>query len=101
MALPRIENRDVFLMCLLITVPMVAFTVIILRLVLGNKIVDMHCAYQELCPKNGLNNSTNTVENYYVDFPAARLAFIASWSSTVCNIRSSQFTSEVTLIVSL
>ena len=87
-ALQRIENRNILLLCLLVTVPMVAFTVTVLFLVFGYKIDDMKCAYQELCSKEGLSNGTNTMDNYYVDFPAARLVFISSWSSTVrhgCN----------------
>ena len=78
------ENRNIILLCLLITMPMAAFTATILWLVFRYKIDHMQCAYQELCPKDGLNNSTNNANNYYVDFPATRLIFIASWSSTVC-----------------
>ena len=83
---PRSAHRSIILLCLLVTIPMVAFTATILQLVFGYRVDDMQCAHQELCPKNGLNNNIDTVDNYYVDFPAARLAFVASWSSTVWHI---------------
>jgi hypothetical protein len=76
-------NRNILLLCMLVIIPITAFTATMLRLVFGNKTDAGQCAYQELCPNNGSISGIDTEHNYYVDYPAARLAFVASWSSTV------------------
>jgi hypothetical protein len=82
-------NRNIILLCLLIIIPITAFTAIILRLVFSNKIDPTQCAHQELCPTNGTTNGLDATHNYYVNYPAARLAFVASWSSTVSQLHTS------------
>jgi hypothetical protein len=76
-------NRNILLLCMLVIIPITAFTATILRLIFGNKTDARQCVYQELCPNNGTMSGIDTQHNYYVDYPAARLAFVASWSSTV------------------
>jgi hypothetical protein len=79
-------NRNILLLCLLVTIPITAFTTTMLRLVFGNKTDAIQCVYQELCPNDGTMSGIDTEHNYYVDYPAARLAFVASWSSTVSQL---------------
>jgi hypothetical protein len=83
----RLEVRKVFLMCLCVTIPMLLFTIIILWLVLGHQVSAAQCPYAELCPSNDTFEGTFGGSYYYVDYPAARLAFVASWSSTVSEIK--------------
>lgn len=50
--------------------------------VLLMRLLENGCPYPELCPgPDILNTSSKTY--YHVDYPAARLVFISSWSSTV------------------
>ncbi|KAF2658707.1 hypothetical protein K491DRAFT_776247 [Lophiostoma macrostomum CBS 122681] len=70
-------------MCAFVTLPVILFTVIILWLVLSYEINATHCPYAELCPNNGTFEDALASSYYYVDYPAARLAFVSSWSSTV------------------
>jgi hypothetical protein len=79
----KTKARPIIMSCSLAFVPMIAFTATILWLVFGHLVQSVACPYEELCPKDGALNSTADTSNYYVDFPAARLVFIASWSSTM------------------
>jgi hypothetical protein len=79
----RVEVRKILALCLSIAIPMITFTTIVMWLVLGHKMTATQCPYQELCPNNGTFENTRATTFYYVDYPAARLAFVASWSSTV------------------
>lgn len=77
------HNRRIVLVCCLIFLPMTAFTITILSLIFANRINELACPIPELCPGPGVFNVTNTATHYIVDFPAAQLVFIASWSSTL------------------
>jgi hypothetical protein len=61
--------------------PMLASALVILGIVYS-KLVTSNCPDVELCRGSDFANSTSN-HVYYVDYPAARLAFISSWSSTV------------------
>lgn len=74
-------TQKIFVHCLIVTTPMVVSSLIILGIVYSN-IVTSDCASQELCPGSGAINITSA-SFYFVDFSAARLAFISSWSATV------------------
>ncbi|KAF2195565.1 hypothetical protein K469DRAFT_649646 [Zopfia rhizophila CBS 207.26] len=75
------HTRKIILQCLLVTTPMLASSIIVLYIVYA-QLIEEGCPSQELCPGPNLTNVTLKT-HYYVDFPAARLAFISSWSSTV------------------
>jgi hypothetical protein len=60
---------------------MLASSIAILYIVFAN-LIEGGCPTQELCSGSDLVNTTSK-GYYYVDFPAARLAFVSSWSSTV------------------
>jgi hypothetical protein len=79
----KIATRRILSICFLVTIPMVAFTTTVLWLVFGNILGETECPYPELCPDLNGTNGTDFRNNYYVDFPAARLVFIASWSSSL------------------
>lgn len=79
----KIENLRVLILCSLVGLPMIAFTVITISLVFGYKVSATACPNPGLCPNDETINGTDAENYYYVDFPAAGLAFIASWSSTV------------------
>lgn len=76
-----LHARKIILQSLLVTTPMVASSVIVTWIVYAN-IVSESCPYEELCPRSSITNTTSK-GYYYVDFPAARLAFISSGSSTL------------------
>lgn len=78
----RLEKRKIILLCLLVTLPMTAFTITILWLIFGHLVGAAFCPVPELCPRD-ISAGVDIVDYYYVDYPAAQLAFIASWSSTV------------------
>lgn len=69
----------IFLGSCMIAVPMIGFSIIILALVFTKRMEKATCPYPELCPS--LNETRN--DFYYVDFPATRLVFVASWSSSI------------------
>ncbi|KAF2677830.1 hypothetical protein K458DRAFT_436235 [Lentithecium fluviatile CBS 122367] len=75
------HTRKIVLHCLLVTTPMLASSLVILYIVYTN-LTTSDCPSAELCPGPAFINTTSKAF-YYVDFPAARLAFISSWSSTV------------------
>jgi hypothetical protein len=60
---------------------MFASSIAILYIVYSN-LVTSSCLNEELCQGPDLVNATSR-DAYYVDYPAARLAFISSWSATV------------------
>lgn len=66
----------------LIVLPMFASTITICWLVFANLVPSARCPYPALCPESSSLNSTRG-PYYYVDYPAARLAFVSSWSSTI------------------
>ncbi|KAF1995676.1 hypothetical protein P154DRAFT_623765 [Amniculicola lignicola CBS 123094] len=76
------HTRKIILACGIVVVPMIAFTVIFVAIVFAKRISDSPCPYPEMCPGPDLLNNTGKAV-YYVDYPAARLAFISSWSSTI------------------
>jgi len=77
---PRLR---ILLGCLLICLPIAIFTAILILLVLSHRIGTASCPYPNLCLTPSQLNQTRLASYYIVDFPAARLVFIASWSSTV------------------
>jgi hypothetical protein len=62
---------------------MAIFTAVTMGLVFQNMVTARDCAYPDFCSHNATQNGTDTAKYYYVDVSAARLVFIASWSSTV------------------
>jgi len=75
------HTRKIVLHCLLVTTPMLSSSLVILYIVYS-KLITSNCPDEELC--RGSNSANSTSRNaYHVDYPAARLAFISSWSSTV------------------
>ncbi|KAF2726617.1 hypothetical protein EJ04DRAFT_571109 [Polyplosphaeria fusca] len=77
----RPYTRKITLVASLVTVPIVVFTVTLCWLVFANLVNETSCPLPKLCPKHDILQSTGGY--YYVDYPAARLVFIASWSSTI------------------
>lgn len=76
-----LHRRKISLYCLAIVTPMIASCSIITWIVFAN-LVHERCQVKELCHEQDTTNTTSK-DHFYVDFPAARLAFIASGSSTV------------------
>jgi len=76
------HTKHILLASSIVVVPMISFTVVILVLVFHNLASDLDCPYSEICPQSPLINVTKA-SHYYVDFPATRLVFVSSWSSTV------------------
>jgi hypothetical protein len=74
-------TQKIVLHCLIVTTPMLVSSLVILYIVYAN-LVTPSCASKELCPASGLVNATSRAF-YYIDFPAAQLAFVSSWSATV------------------
>jgi hypothetical protein len=66
----------------LVAVPMVVFTIVILALVFSNILENTACPHGDIRPEQPLVNTTSK-SHYYVDYPAARLVWISSFSSTV------------------
>lgn len=60
---------------------MLVSSVAILYIVYTNLITPT-CALQELCQASEVVNATSKAF-YFIDFPAAQLAFVSSWSATV------------------
>jgi hypothetical protein len=84
----QMHNRKVILACGLAILPMLAFTLTFLGLVFSHSVKqNAVCApgYEELCPASIPLNTTAGVSNanYYVEYPAARLVFLGSLSSTI------------------
>jgi hypothetical protein len=79
------QKRDIVILCLITVLPMIAFTATILLLVFRYNFYTDRCTHPELCfnANYGSSNDTNMADYYFVDYPAARLVFVASWSSTV------------------
>ncbi|KAH6633754.1 hypothetical protein C7974DRAFT_471822 [Boeremia exigua] len=76
-----LHRRKIALCCLAVVTPMLASCSIITWIVFAN-LVHEHCQAEELCHKLSTTNAPSR-SHFYIDFPAARLAFIASGSSTV------------------
>ncbi|KAI8932959.1 hypothetical protein NX059_010428 [Plenodomus lindquistii] len=75
-------KKQIIFMSLLVVLPMTAFTMVILVLVFDNLAKDLNCPIAALCPAPPLINVTSS-SHYYVDYPATRVVFVSSWSSTV------------------
>lgn len=78
----KAHSKQLLLASSIVVLPMITFTVVILVLVFANLAEHLHCPYDSICPKSPLVNATRT-SYYYIDYPATRLVFVASWSSTV------------------
>ncbi|KAK3208468.1 hypothetical protein GRF29_77g804171 [Pseudopithomyces chartarum] len=80
---PRCEpyTQKIIVQCLIVTTPMLISSVVILYIVYAN-LVTPTCPLEELCQGSELRNGTSKAF-YFVDFSAAQLAFISSWSATV------------------
>ncbi|KAF2629852.1 hypothetical protein BU25DRAFT_336057 [Macroventuria anomochaeta] len=76
-----LHRRKVVLCCLAIVTPMLASCSVVVWIVFAN-LVHENCPVEELCHELDAINTTSR-NHFYIDFPAARLAFIASSSSTV------------------
>lgn len=70
---------DITLACALITLPMVTFALVLLYLVFHYQMNQTASPLENLHLDLGRTSSSW----YYIDFPATRLVFIASWSSSV------------------
>ncbi|KAF1939998.1 hypothetical protein EJ02DRAFT_495830 [Clathrospora elynae] len=80
----KTQNRSIIFVCCLVLLPMIGFTVVIIWMIWAHKIEPSACPYPELCMSPEQLNQTHLGSgDYIVDFPAARLVFIASWSSTL------------------
>lgn len=66
----------------LVVLPIAAFTITILWIVFTKRVGKAQCPIPDLCPGICLVNVTSAAD-FYIDFPAARLAFVSSLSSTV------------------
>ena len=69
-------------LCAVVIVPIAVCTGVILWMIFGNLVPTSTCPDADMClTATQLNNSIS--DSYIVDVPAARLVFIASWSSTI------------------
>jgi hypothetical protein len=81
------HNRSIIFICCLVIFPMVAFTAVILWMIFFYRVEATDCSVPELCVAPALLNATKFGSgDYIIDFPAAKLVFIASWSSTVSSL---------------
>ncbi|KAH9872528.1 hypothetical protein IAQ61_005365 [Plenodomus lingam] len=78
----RLYKRQILLTSLLVVLPMTVFTIVILALVFSTTVRNLSCHHEAICPAPPLINITSS-SYYYVDYPATRLVFISSWSSTI------------------
>lgn len=78
----RTHTQKILLACGLIVAPMFAFTIALVWIVFANLLNQRPCPFPDLCPGPELLNTTGDFY-YYVDFPATRLAFLASLSSSI------------------
>jgi hypothetical protein len=76
------DTLRILLAASLIVVPIVSFTITILWIVFTRRVGNAQCPFLEICPGPELVNTTST-SDYFIDFPAARLAFVSSLSSTI------------------
>jgi hypothetical protein len=78
----KAHSKQLLIASSIAVVTMITFTVVILVLVFANLAEHLHCPYDGICPDSSLVNATRS-SYYYIDYPATRLVFVASWSSTV------------------
>ncbi|KAH9869875.1 hypothetical protein J1614_006795 [Plenodomus biglobosus] len=78
----RLYKKQILYASLLVVLPMVTFSIVILALVFTRLVKNLSCHHEAMCPTPPLINITSS-SYYYVDYPATRLVFISSWSSTV------------------
>jgi hypothetical protein len=76
------HTKHILLASSVVVVPMVTFTAVLLVLVFDNLGDHLYCPYEEICPESPVVNGTSP-SHYYVDFPATRLVFVSSLSSTI------------------
>ncbi|ORX97952.1 hypothetical protein BCR34DRAFT_158720 [Clohesyomyces aquaticus] len=76
-----IQRRKIIVIGSIVAIPMIVCDCIILWIVFKNQVEASTCPYPELC--HAKLNGTASSSYYYIDFPAARLAFVSSWSSTI------------------
>jgi hypothetical protein len=76
------HTKHILLASSIVVIPMVAFTTVLLVLVFDNLADYLHCPHEEICPESPAVNHTSS-SHYYVDFPATRLVFVSSLSSTI------------------
>lgn len=74
-------TQKIVLHCLIVITPMLVSSLVIIYIVYAN-LVTPSCVSRELCPASGHINTTSRAF-YYINFPAAQLAFVSSWSATV------------------
>jgi hypothetical protein len=80
----KTQNRVIIVVCCLVLLPMAAFTVVLLWMIMAHLVEPLNCSIPELCMSAvQLNQTTLIAADYIVDIPVARLVFIASWSSTL------------------
>jgi len=82
----RTHTKKIIFACSITLIPMLTFTFVLIGLVFSHTVEESpECAHSELCTSSILSNSTSGTSslNYYVNFPSARLAFLASLSSTI------------------
>jgi len=80
---PRLGTWKITFLCALTIVPMLAFTATLLWLIFDNLIEPDKCPFPELCPFTNNATKIDKATTYTVDYDAARLVFIASWSSSL------------------
>ncbi|KAF1971268.1 hypothetical protein BU23DRAFT_570044 [Bimuria novae-zelandiae CBS 107.79] len=74
--------KTIAISCAWVVLPMTVFTAVVLWMIFHHKIAPSVCPNPDMCLTAAeLNNSISGA--YIVDFSAAHLVFIASWSSTV------------------
>jgi hypothetical protein len=76
------HTKHILLASSLVVVPMVTFTTVLLVLVFDNLADHLHCPHKDICPETPAVNVTSS-SHYYVNFPATRLVFVSSLSSTI------------------
>lgn len=78
------QNRSIIIVYYRVLFPMVMFTVVILWMILVHPIQPSDCPMDDFCMSPAqLHHTAFTSSDYIVEFPVARLVFIASWSSTL------------------
>jgi hypothetical protein len=77
----ELHTKKILQGCLLVVVPMTSFSIVMLALVFANLTGNMTCPNADICPGPPIVNSTSPFY-YYVDYPATRIVFVPSWSST-------------------
>ena len=72
---------DILFSCLVVLIPILGFSIAIIYIVFHYWVDTTNCPFPELCSPLNTINERGAV--YYLNFPATRLVFIASWSSSL------------------